>query len=91
MISEKNVTIINQTGLHARPASQFVQKAGKFKAEIEIVFEEREVNAKSIMGVMSLGIGKDNEIKLRAEGEDADQAVEALVKFIEEEMPKEDE
>lgn len=91
LVKEKKVIITNKTGLHARPAAQFVQKAGKFDSKIEIVFEEKEVNAKSIMGVMSLGVGKGNEITIRAEGEDADAAVEELVDFIKIEMAKEDE
>ncbi|MGP3779427.1 HPr family phosphocarrier protein [Halanaerobium saccharolyticum] len=91
MVEEKKVIITNKTGLHARPAAQFVQKAGKFDSKIEIVFEEKEVNAKSIMGVMSLGVGKGNEITVRADGADADQAVKELVDFIEVEMAKEDE
>ena len=90
MASEKNVTIINETGLHARPASQFVQKAGKFKSEIQIVFEEKEVNAKSIMGVMSLGIGQGKEITLRAEGVDEVEAINELENFIKTEMVEED-
>ena len=91
LVKEKKVIITNKTGLHARPAAQFVQKAGKFDSKIEIIFEEKEVNAKSIMGVMSLGVGKGNEITVKAEGEDADEAVEELVDFIEVEMAKEDE
>ena len=91
LVKEKKVMITNKTGLHARPAAQFVQKAGKFDSKIEIVFEEKEVNAKSIMGVMSLGVGKGNEITVRAEGEDAEEAVKELIEFIEIEMKKEDE
>lgn len=91
MVEEKKVVITNKTGLHARPAAQFVQKAGKFDSKIEIIFEEKEVNAKSIMGVMSLGVGKGNEITVRADGEDAQEAVKELVEFIEVEMAKEDE
>ncbi|ADO76857.1 Phosphotransferase system, phosphocarrier protein HPr [Halanaerobium praevalens DSM 2228] len=91
MVKEKKVIITNKTGLHARPAAQFVQKAGKYDSKIEILFEEKEVNAKSIMGVMSLGVGRDDEIIVRAEGEDAEAAVKELVDFIEIEMTKEDE
>lgn len=91
LVKEKKVIITNKTGLHARPAAQFVQKAGKFDSKIEIIFEEKEVNAKSIMGVMSLGVGKGNEITVRADGEDAESAVKELVDFIEVEMKKEDE
>ena len=90
MASEKNVTIINETGLHARPASQFVKKAGKFKSEIQIIFEEKEINAKSIMGVMSLGIGQGKEITLRAEGEDETEAINELENFIKTDMVEED-
>jgi phosphocarrier protein len=91
LVEEKKVVITNKTGLHARPAAQFVQKAGKYDSKIEIIFEEKEVNAKSIMGVMSLGVGKGNEITVRADGEDAQEAVKELVEFIEVEMAKEDE
>ena len=91
LVKEKKVIITNKTGLHARPAAQFVKKAGKYDSKIEIVFEEKEVNAKSIMGVMSLGVGKGNEIIVKAEGEDAEAAVKELTDFIEIEMAKEDE
>ena len=86
----KNVTIKNKTGLHARPASKFVQKASQFDSEISLISDENEVNAKSIMGVMSLGIAKDTEIKIKAEGEDAEEALNELIEFIKVEMPKED-
>jgi len=88
---EKDVENINETGLHARPAAEFVQKASEFDSEIDIVFEDKEVNAKSIMGVMSLGAGQGSQITLRAEGSDSKKAVEELINFIEVEMPKEDE
>jgi phosphocarrier protein len=91
MVFEKNVSITNSTGLHARPAAQFVQKASSFESEINIIFEGKEVNAKSIMGVMSLGAGKGSEITLKADGDDSKDAIEDLVNFIEVEMPKEDE
>ncbi|MCC3146023.1 HPr family phosphocarrier protein [Halanaerobium sp. Z-7514] len=91
MSIEKSVEIKNRTGLHARPAAQFVQKAGQFESKINIIHEGKEVNAKSIMGVMSLGAGKGNKITIKAEGEDSEQAVKELVDFIEIEMPKEDE
>lgn len=90
MISEKKVEIKNKTGLHARPAAQFVQKAGDFDSEINIIYEGQEVNAKSIMGVMSLGIGQGSQIKITAEGEDSKNALKELVNFVEIEMPKED-
>lgn len=86
MTAEKTLMINNETGLHARPASQLVKKAAKFKSKIEIITGEKEVNAKSIMGIMSLGIGKGDEITLKAEGEDAEAAVEGLTEFIEVEL-----
>ena len=86
LVKEKKVMITNKTGLHARPAAQFVQKAGKFDSKIEIVFEEKEVNAKSIMGIMSLGISQGTEITIRSEGEDAEEAVQTLIDFIENEL-----
>ena len=86
MAFEKKVTITNETGLHARPASQFVKKADKFKSKIEIIFGEKEVNAKSIMGVMSLGISQGTEITLKAEGEDEEEAINKLEAFIQTEM-----
>jgi phosphocarrier protein len=90
MTFEKKVSITNKTGLHARPVAQFVQKAGEFDSEINIIFEGKEVNAKSIMGVMSLGAGQGSEIILKADGEDSEDALQELVSFIEVEMPKED-
>ena len=81
MIS-KDVTVKNQVGLHARPATFFIQKANEFKASIWIEKEERKVNAKSLLGVLSLGITKGTEIKIIADGEDAEDAVEGLVELI---------
>ncbi|MGI6366029.1 MAG: HPr family phosphocarrier protein [Bacillota bacterium] len=80
---ERKVTVQNKTGLHARPAALFVQKANQFKSDIHIVKDSKDVSAKSIMGVMSLGAGQGTEILIRAEGEDAQQAVDALVELIE--------
>ncbi|RCW62464.1 MULTISPECIES: HPr family phosphocarrier protein [Halanaerobium] len=86
MTVEKKLIINNETGLHARPASQFVKKAGQFEAKVEILMEDKEVNAKSIMGIMSLGIGKGDEITLKADGKDAEAAIEGLTEFIEVEL-----
>ena len=90
LLFEEKVIIKNKTGLHARPASKFVQKASQFKSEITIILDEDEVNAKSIMGVMSLGIAKDTEIKIKAEGQDAEAALNELIEFVELKMPEED-
>lgn len=82
MIS-KEVTILNATGLHARPASLFVQEAGKHKSEINIIKGEKKINAKSIMGIMAGGISKDTVITIEVEGEDEQDALNALVGLIE--------
>ena len=80
---EREVTVQNKTGLHARPAALFVQKAGKFSSTITVVKEEREANAKSIMSVMALGAGQGSTIVIRADGCDEEQAVAALVELVE--------
>lgn len=79
----KEVVIKNQVGLHARPATYFIQKANEFKDEIKVTKDEREVNAKSLLGVLSLGITRGSSIKLTAYGETEKGAVEALVALIE--------
>ena len=75
-------TVNNQVGLHARPATFFIQKANEFKSAIWVEKEERKVNAKSLLGVLSLGIVKGTPIKLIADGPDEKEAVEALHKMI---------
>ena len=77
-----SVTIQNSVGLHARPATFFVQKANCFKSSIWVEKEERKVNAKSLLGVLSLGIVKGTTIQLIADGPDEKEAVEALNKMI---------
>ncbi|MBF7096425.1 HPr family phosphocarrier protein [Alkalibacter mobilis] len=79
----KEVTILNATGLHARPASMFVQEAGKYKSEINVIKDGKKINAKSIMGIMAGGISKDTVVTVEADGEDEEQAVNALVELIE--------
>ena len=81
-MEEKKVIVHNKTGLHARPAALFVQKANQFKSDISIVKGAKDVNAKSIMGVMSLGVCQGSEISIKAKGEDAQQAVAALAKLL---------
>ena len=78
----KDVTVINQVGLHARPATFFIQLANGFKSTIWIEKDERRVNAKSLLGVLSLGIMGGAEIRIIAEGPDEDQAVDELVKLV---------
>lgn len=79
----KDVTVENQVGLHARPATFFIQKANEFKSSIWIEKEERRVNAKSLLGVLSLGIVGGTTIKIIADGSDEQSAVDALVKLVE--------
>lgn len=79
----KDVVVQNQVGLHARPATFFIQKANEFKASIWVEKEERRVNAKSLLGVLSLGIVGNTPIRVIADGADEEAAVEALVKLVE--------
>lgn len=75
----KKVVILNKLGMHARPASQLVQRASKFGSEIFIENDEGlEVNAKSIMGVLMLGAVEGTELTLKAEGEDAEDALDEI-------------
>ena len=77
------VTVQNQVGLHARPATFFIQKSNEFKSSIWIEKEERKVNAKSLLGVLSLGITKGTEIKIVTDGVDEEEAINALEALIE--------
>ncbi len=79
----KDVVVQNQVGLHARPATFFIQKANEFKSSIWVEKEERRVNAKSLLGVLSLGIVGNTSIRITADGPDEEKAVEALVKLVE--------
>lgn len=78
----KDVMVENQVGLHARPATFFIQKANEYKASIWVEKEERRVNAKSLLGVLSLGIVGGTPIRIIADGSDEQQAVDGLVKLI---------
>ena len=83
---KKNVTVINASGLHARPGSDFVHAAAKFASKITIRRldeDEDPVNAKSIAFVLSLGVGKGIEVELAADGDDEKEAVDTLCSFIE--------
>ena len=79
----KDVVVQNQVGLHARPATFFIQKANEFKSSIWVEKDERRVNAKSLLGVLSLGIVGNTSIRITADGPDEEKAVEALVKLVE--------
>jgi len=79
---EREVRILNKLGIHARPAAEIVKTAGKFKSAITIIRDDLEVNAKSIMGVMMLAAEHGAMIVLRAIGEDAEAALDALSAVI---------
>ena len=81
MIS-RGVTILNNVGLHARPATFFVQKANSYKSSIWVEKEDCRVNAKSLLGVLSLGIVKGTTITLIADGADENEAVSGLVELV---------
>ena len=78
----KEVVISNQVGLHARPATFFIQKANEYKCSIWVEKDERRVNAKSLLGVLSLGITKGTAITLLADGSDEKEAVAALSELV---------
>ncbi len=79
---EREATIVNQEGLHARPAAKIVRLASTFTAEIELLKDGFTVNGKSIMGVMMLAAECGSSIVIRADGPDADQAIEALLQLV---------
>ena len=79
---ERTVQIVNKNGLHARPAAEIVKISAKFQAEITLVKDGMEVNGKSIMGVMMLAAECGSSLLMRAEGADADAALDALATLI---------
>ena len=81
-MTQRNVTITNNIGLHARPATFFIQKANTFKSSIWIEKDDRKVNAKSLLGVLSMGIAKGMTVTLIADGQDEDTAVNDLVELV---------
>ncbi len=82
MSAERRVTVVNELGLHARPAAEFVKLAGRFKSDISVAKDGEPVNGKSIMGVMTLAAECGAELTLRAEGADAEVAVTALEALV---------
>jgi len=78
----KDITITNNIGLHARPATFFIQKANTYRASIWIEREDRKINAKSLLGVLSMGIAKGMTITLTAEGDDEEKAINGLIELI---------
>lgn len=85
----KDVVVKNQIGLHARPATFFIQKANEFKSSIWVEKEERRVNGKSLLGVLSLGIIGGTGIRIIADGVDEENAVSSLVSLVDSEFSEE--
>jgi len=80
---ERTVIVTHKVGLHARPASVFVQTASKFASDISVTCEDRTANAKSILTVLTLGAHQGAEITIKAEGEDAEDALDTLIALVE--------
>ena len=81
-IVERTAKIVNPLGLHARPAAEFVKTASRFRSEISVKKDEEFVNGKSILGVMTIAAEFGSELTIRAEGDDAEEAVTALVALV---------
>jgi len=81
-VVERSITVSLSSGLQARPAAQFVQEANRFGSDIFLEKEGKRVNAKSIMGLMSVAVGPGEDITLQAKGNDEEDALEALEAFV---------
>ncbi|WP_425449885.1 HPr family phosphocarrier protein [Dethiothermospora halolimnae] len=88
-MEKKNVIIKNKIGLHARPAALFVQTASKFLSEIYLQMGDKKINAKSIMGIMALGVSEGDEVTIITEGDDEKRAIEELVDLLENKLSEE--
>jgi len=86
---EVKIVVNHKVGLHARPAAVFVKAANKFTSDIQVTKEDRTINAKSILSVLTLGVNQGTEITINAEGEDADAALQELVALIEDNFGEE--
>lgn len=82
-MAEATITVVHEVGLHARPASLFVQKAKQFTSEIRVKCGETMANAKSIMSILTLGVNRGSVITIYAQGDDEDQALADLVALVE--------
>lgn len=80
---QREVTITNSSGLHARPATFFIQKANTYRSGVWVVKDDRKVSAKSLLGVLSIGIAKGMTITIVADGDDEEAALKGLVELIE--------
>jgi len=81
-MTEKEVTIKNRAGIHARPAALIVQTASKFNSKIHMIKDNEKINAKSIMGIITLGAGYNSKLRIQAEGPDEQEAVNALAELF---------
>lgn len=77
-MEKREFKVIAETGIHARPATLLVQAASKFSSDINLEYSGKSVNLKSIMGVMSLGVGQGSEISISSEGDDEKEAIDAI-------------
>lgn len=84
-MASKTFNIKAETGIHARPATLLVQTASKFSSDVTLDYQGKSVNLKSIMGVMSLGVGQGADVTITAEGADADDAIAAITETMEKE------
>ncbi|CEG26630.1 phosphocarrier protein HPr [Bacillus sp. B-jedd] len=84
-MAEKQFTVTADTGIHARPATLLVQTASRFDSDINLEYKGKKVNLKSIMGVMSLGIGQGSTISISAEGSDSEEALKTLEETLKKE------
>lgn len=85
-MEKRTFTITADTGVHARPATLLVNQAGQFESEVELIYNNKKVNLKSIMGVMSLGIPKGAEITITADGSDEEGALKAIEAVVTEHL-----
>ncbi len=90
MALSRSITIVNRLGLHARAAAKFVTVASRFEAEVRLVRGERQVNGKSIMGVMMLAAGKGTQLEIVVEGPDQQEALDRLTELVQSRFGEED-
>ncbi len=84
-MEKKDFHVVAETGIHARPATLLVQAASKFNSDINLEYKGKSVNLKSIMGVMSLGVGQGSDVVISAEGADEKEGMEAIVETMKKE------
>lgn len=85
-MEKREFHIVAETGIHARPATLLVQAASKFNSDINLEYNGKSVNLKSIMGVMSLGVGQGADVTITADGDDAKEAIEAVADTMKKEV-----